>query len=115
MVIAHLQLHPFPPKPYLKEIGHSSSDSGAGCSEGSNPNSTSKNKGFRFKCPGYRRSPYPRNSNSMRSSRNTYADLRIADGQPLETRNRITLCVCGESKKKSLCDGTHKSIGFSSK
>jgi len=41
--------------------------------------------------------------------------IERADGQPLETRNRVTLCVCGESKKKPLCDGTHKSIGFSSK
>jgi len=38
-----------------------------------------------------------------------------ADGQPLETRNRVTLCVCGASKIKPLCDGTHKDIGFSSK
>ncbi len=41
--------------------------------------------------------------------------IERADGQPLETRNRVTLCVCGESKKKPLCDGTHKSIAFSSK
>ncbi len=41
--------------------------------------------------------------------------IERADGQPLETRNRITLCVCGESKKKPLCDGTHKDVGFSSK
>ena len=35
------------------------------------------------------------------------------DGQPLETRNRVTLCRCGASKIKPLCDGTHKEIGFS--
>ena len=35
------------------------------------------------------------------------------DGQPLETRNRVTLCRCGASAKKPLCDGTHKEIGFS--
>ena len=35
------------------------------------------------------------------------------DGQPLETRNRVTLCRCGASGKKPLCDGTHKEIGFS--
>ena len=35
------------------------------------------------------------------------------DGQPLETRNRVTLCRCGASKKKPLCDGTHKEVGFS--
>jgi len=31
-----------------------------------------------------------------------------ADGQPLETRNRVTLCCCGESLTKPLCDGTHR-------
>ena len=36
-----------------------------------------------------------------------------SDWQPLETRNRVTLCRCGASKKKPLCDGTHKEIGFS--
>ncbi len=33
-----------------------------------------------------------------------------ADGQPFETRNRVTLCNCGESKIKPLCDGTHRKI-----
>ncbi len=36
-----------------------------------------------------------------------------ADGQPLETRNRVTLCRCGASGIKPLCDGTHKELGFS--
>ena len=36
-----------------------------------------------------------------------------ADGEPLETRNRVTLCRCGASKTKPLCDGSHKDIGFS--
>ena len=36
-----------------------------------------------------------------------------ADGQPLEVRNRVTLCRCGGSNNKPLCDGTHKKIGFS--
>ncbi len=31
-----------------------------------------------------------------------------ADGQPFETRNRVTLCNCGKSKSKPLCDGTHR-------
>jgi CDGSH-type Zn-finger protein len=31
-----------------------------------------------------------------------------ADGQPFEVRNRVTLCCCGRSKKKPLCDGTHR-------
>ncbi|RZU75103.1 CDGSH-type Zn-finger protein [Micromonospora kangleipakensis] len=35
-----------------------------------------------------------------------------ADGQPLQTRNRMTLCRCGHSSNKPLCDGTHRKIGF---
>ena len=31
-----------------------------------------------------------------------------ADGQPMETRNRVTLCNCGKSKNKPLCDGSHR-------
>ena len=31
-----------------------------------------------------------------------------SDGQPLETRNRVTLCRCGLSKNKPLCDGEHR-------
>lgn len=31
-----------------------------------------------------------------------------SDGQPMETRNRVTLCCCGLSKIKPLCDGTHR-------
>jgi CDGSH-type Zn-finger protein len=31
-----------------------------------------------------------------------------SDGKPLETRNRVTLCSCGLSKNKPLCDGTHR-------
>jgi CDGSH-type Zn-finger protein/nucleotide-binding universal stress UspA family protein len=38
-----------------------------------------------------------------------------SDGIPLETRNRVTLCRCGESKNKPLCDGTHAEIGFEAK
>jgi CDGSH-type Zn-finger protein len=34
-----------------------------------------------------------------------------ADGQPFETRNRVTLCQCGLSKLKPLCDGTHRKRG----
>jgi CDGSH-type Zn-finger protein len=34
--------------------------------------------------------------------------IERADGQPLETRNRVTLCCCGRSKDKPLCDGTHR-------
>ena len=31
-----------------------------------------------------------------------------ADGQPFETRNRVTLCSCGRSHLKPLCDGSHR-------
>jgi len=36
-----------------------------------------------------------------------------ADGQPFETRHRVTLCRCGCSKEKPLCDGTHRGAGVS--
>jgi CDGSH-type Zn-finger protein len=35
-----------------------------------------------------------------------------ADGEPMETRNRVTLCRCGGSAHKPLCDGSHKERGF---
>ena len=35
-----------------------------------------------------------------------------ADGRPFETRNRVTLCRCGQSELKPLCDGTHRKIEF---
>jgi hypothetical protein len=35
-----------------------------------------------------------------------------ADGTRLETRNRVTLCRCGASTHKPLCDGTHREVGF---
>ncbi len=31
-----------------------------------------------------------------------------SDGKPFETRNRVTLCSCGKSKIKPLCDGAHR-------
>jgi CDGSH-type Zn-finger protein len=31
-----------------------------------------------------------------------------SDGQPFAPRNRVTLCNCGRSKNKPLCDGTHR-------
>lgn len=36
----------------------------------------------------------------------------MADGTEMDERNRVTLCRCGASKQKPLCDGTHKEIGF---
>jgi hypothetical protein len=35
-----------------------------------------------------------------------------SDGQPLQTRNRVTLCRCGRSRTKPLCDGTHREVNF---
>jgi CDGSH-type Zn-finger protein len=34
--------------------------------------------------------------------------VQRSDGQPLETRNRVTLCSCGRSANKPLCDGSHR-------
>lgn len=38
--------------------------------------------------------------------------VELADGEPFETRNRMTLCRCGASKSKPLCDGSHTESGF---
>ncbi len=35
-------------------------------------------------------------------------EVERADGQPMETRQRVTLCRCGLSQIKPLCDGTHR-------
>jgi CDGSH-type Zn-finger protein len=35
-----------------------------------------------------------------------------SDGTVQETRNRVTLCRCGASENKPLCDGSHRDIGF---
>lgn len=35
-----------------------------------------------------------------------------SDGQPFETRNRVTLCNCGHSCNKPLCDGTHRDLAY---
>lgn len=37
--------------------------------------------------------------------------IERSDGQPLERRNRVTLCCCGLSKTKPLCDGSHRPAG----
>ncbi len=39
-------------------------------------------------------------------------EITRADGNVLETRNRVTLCRCGQSGSKPLCDGSHKDAGF---
>lgn len=38
--------------------------------------------------------------------------IESADGHEYEVRNRVTLCRCGKSQKKPLCDGAHNIIGF---
>jgi CDGSH-type Zn-finger protein len=38
--------------------------------------------------------------------------LESADGTPYEVRNRVTVCRCGGSENKPLCDGTHVSVRF---
>jgi CDGSH-type Zn-finger protein len=38
--------------------------------------------------------------------------VAVADGTALEVRNRVTLCRCGASGNKPLCDGSHKNVGF---
>ena len=35
-----------------------------------------------------------------------------ADGEAMEVRNRVTLCRCGQSGNKPLCDGSHTEAGF---
>jgi CDGSH-type Zn-finger protein len=35
-----------------------------------------------------------------------------SDGVMLEVRNRMTLCRCGASRTKPLCDGSHSEVGF---
>jgi CDGSH-type Zn-finger protein len=35
-----------------------------------------------------------------------------ADGSVQEIRNRVTLCRCGASKNKPLCDGSHREVSF---
>lgn len=37
--------------------------------------------------------------------------IERSDGLPFETRNRVTLCRCGLSKAKPLCDGQHREMG----
>jgi len=36
--------------------------------------------------------------------------IERSDGKPFESRNRVTLCNCGLSKNKPLCDGTHRNV-----
>lgn len=34
--------------------------------------------------------------------------ILLSNGQPLEIRNRVTLCACGHSQSMPLCDGSHR-------
>jgi CDGSH-type Zn-finger protein len=38
--------------------------------------------------------------------------VQSADGSSYQIRNRLTLCRCGHSENKPLCDGTHVEIKF---
>jgi CDGSH-type Zn-finger protein len=38
--------------------------------------------------------------------------IHRSDGERFETRNRVTLCRCGQSRIKPLCDGTHRQVQF---
>ncbi len=40
-------------------------------------------------------------------------ELKDSTGSEPESKEHYTLCRCGASKNKPLCDGTHKEIGFS--
>jgi len=39
-----------------------------------------------------------------------WIEIERSDGKPFEPRNRVTLCNCGLSKNKPLCDGTHRIV-----
>ena len=41
-----------------------------------------------------------------------YIPVEASDGQIYETRNRVTLCRCGESRNKPFCDAAHVRTGF---
>jgi len=38
--------------------------------------------------------------------------VECSNGEQLEARNRVTLCRCGQSSNKPLCDGSHNEAGF---
>lgn len=38
--------------------------------------------------------------------------ITTSEGVEIESRQRVTLCRCGASENKPLCDGSHKEAGF---
>ena len=40
-----------------------------------------------------------------------FIEIVRSDGQPFIPRNRVTLCNCGLSRNKPLCDGAHRCAG----
>jgi 3-phenylpropionate/trans-cinnamate dioxygenase ferredoxin subunit len=38
--------------------------------------------------------------------------LLDAQGNPVVTKEKISLCRCGASTNKPFCDGTHSKVGF---
>jgi CDGSH-type Zn-finger protein len=41
-----------------------------------------------------------------------HVEVVRTDGSPLPDRNRTSLCRCGQSRNKPLCDGSHVAAGF---
>lgn len=39
-------------------------------------------------------------------------ELVDVNGDVFETKKAISLCRCGQSSMKPLCDGTHRKVGF---
>lgn len=39
-------------------------------------------------------------------------DFVDSDGNVIETKTDFSLCRCGHSKEKPMCDGSHREAGF---
>ena len=39
-------------------------------------------------------------------------DFIDGDGNVIETKSDFSLCRCGHSKEKPMCDGSHREAGF---
>jgi CDGSH-type Zn-finger protein len=44
-----------------------------------------------------------------------YIPIESSDGEEYESRNRVMLCRCGESRRKPFCDATHVVVKFTDK